>query len=72
MYHTVEYMMTTGRITKEKHKSPPPGNEVAAYTVEGFKNWTIGYAWKYYLHLHYEKFAEKARNKCSKEGAADA
>lgn len=71
MYHTVEYMLTTGRITKEKYKSAPPSNEVAKYTVKGFKNWTIGHAWKYYLHMHYEKFAKKLCNESRKGGALD-
>lgn len=57
MYHTIDYMLTTGRITKEKHPSPPPKNEVARLMVKAFDNWRIGRAWTFYFHNRYERMA---------------
>ena len=59
MYHTVTYMLTTGRITKEKHPSPPPENEVARLVEKGFDNWRIGRAWNIYFHNRYERMAKE-------------
>lgn len=64
MYHTIDYMLTAGRITKEKHPSPPPKNEVARLVEKGFDNWRIGRAWSFYFRSRYERMAEeKAENK---------
>ncbi len=66
MYHTVTYMKTTGRITKEKYPSPEPPNEVARLVEKGFDHWRIGRAWGYYFKIRFEQM-EKARQQKKKD-----
>lgn len=76
MYHTVSYLLMSGRVTKEKSPSPPPPNEVAAYLNKGFDNWHVGRAWVYYVHLFYKKLEEKRilkeKRKCGGEENAES